>query len=99
MESPSRTSENCSLLTFEGKAIGRKAKNITDKEWVRLKGVKDGKNIIGEKFLERERRESERERRKGEKEINIYLLGPKAPFLFFFSVTLLRSSVAYHVRV
>ena len=96
MESPSRTSESCSLLTFKGKEISKKAKNITDKEWVRLKGVKDGKNIIGQKFLERERRES---KRKGEKEINIYLLGPKAPFLFFSSVTLLRSSVAYHARV
>ena len=35
-ESPPNTFQNCSLFTFTGKTISMKAKEITNKEWVRL---------------------------------------------------------------
>ena len=39
-ESPPRTSYSYSLLASKGKTIGRKVRNITNKEWV---GLNEGK--------------------------------------------------------
>ena len=41
-ESPPKTLQNCSLFTFNRKTIGRKARNIANKEWVRLNRDKRG---------------------------------------------------------
>ena len=54
-------------------------------------GVKDGKNVMGEKFLEREREEE----KKVERKIFLSFSGPEAPFCFFFAASL-RSSVGCH---